>query len=337
MTRLAAEGLINDPQTPEAMKDWLRKAAPDLRDMEAEKHYVLTARLGIFPRGADGLSFWAVVPDMNALMDGQGEGAKKVEPFGVPERLLHFIDLEYFFPNDADRKYVDDLSHKPSAKDIPHDMADPRWHRSGMLPFRIEGCYASLVDQLKKGRFIDSPGQYPRDEHAQKWAGMLAHYAEDNTQPQHSTADYKSASYFTDKLRGPNVHADMEFKVIDDEFEDYMPLREELWNALTQSLNDLQDPVQSNDPWSATVEVSLLSYDALPLIGHAAAAAYTHEGNTWKFDADKFYHYKGDYHGQEMTVLQMKARQMAWGVKRVQRLWKKAWLESQETEKAAKQ
>jgi len=110
------------------------------------------------------------VPDLEALTAGLGEGGRKVEPFGVPERSLHFIDLEYFFPDDARR-----------------------------------------------------------------------------------------------------------------------------------------------------------SYDALPLIGHAAQAAYTRDGTSWKFDADKFYHFKGTVNGKATTVLQMKARQMAWGVKRTQRLWRKAW------------
>src|SRR6201999_780210 len=118
-------------------------------------------------------------PDLEAMTGGQGEAARKVEPFGVSERQLHFIDLEYFFPDDSKRSYADDLSHKPAARDLPHDMSDPRWKRSGMLPFRVEQCCKNLTEELRKGRMVDTPGQFPRDEHAQKWAGMLAHYAED--------------------------------------------------------------------------------------------------------------------------------------------------------------
>ncbi len=328
LTRLAAEGLIADSKTPDAMKDWLRKAAPDLRDMEAEKHFLLEARIGMYPRGADGLSLWAIVPDLNASMDGQGENAKKVALFDVPERQLHFIDLEYFFPIDAERNYADDLSHKPSVKDVPRDMSDPRWKRSGMLPFRVEQCYQNLVENLRKGRLVDAPGQFPRDEHAQKWAGMLAHYVEDNTQPQHATADYKSSSYFKDKFRGPNVHGDVEFRLVDDELADYPRLREEFWTEFTKALQEGHDPVYTEDPWLGTVEVSLASYDGLPLIGHAAVAAYTREDEKWMFDADAFFHFKGMFHGREVTVLQMKAAQTAWAVKRVQRLWRKAWDES---------
>ena len=325
LTRLAAEGLISDPNTPEAMKHWLRKAAPDLRTMDAEKRFFLEARIGIYPRSADGLSLWAIVPDLNALTDRQDENTKTVEPFGVSERALHYIDLEYFFPDDAKRSYVDDLSHKPSVNDLPRGMDDPRWKRAGMLPFRVEQCYKSLVEEIRRGRLVDTPGQYPRDEHAQKWAGMLAHYVEDNTQPQHATADYKSQTYFKEKFRGPNVHGDMEFRLVDDEFNDYPQIREEFWNEFAQAIADFQDPVESDDPWLATVEVSLASYDALPLIGHAAAAAYSRDGEKWKFDAATFYHFKGTCRGKEMTVLHLKTQQMAWAVKRVQRLWRQAW------------
>lgn len=329
LTRLAAEGLIADPKTPEEMKNWLRKAAPDVRDIEGEKRFLLEAHIGVFPRGADGLSFWSVVPDLNRAVDGQGDRARKIEPFDVPEALLHYINLEFFFPIDAQRSYVDDLSHKPSFNDVPRDMTDPRWKRSGMLPFRVEQCYKELVEQISKGRLVDTPGQYPRDEHAQMWAGMLAHYAEDNTQPQHSTADYMSQSYFKQLFRGPNVHTDVESRLVDDEGNDYTELRREFWDVFAKSLNEVRDPIDTDDPWAATLQVSLLSYDALPLIGHAAEAAYSHEGEGWKFDAVAFYHFKGTYHGKEITVMQMKADQMGWAVKRVQRLWRKAWEEAQ--------
>jgi hypothetical protein len=328
LTRLAAEGLLSDPVTPEAMKIWLRQAAPGLMDREGEKKFLLTARIGPFPRGADGVIFWSTFPDLEAMTNGQGEGARKVEPFGVPERSLHYIDLESFFPDDSKRSYADDLSHKPALKDIPRDMADPRWQRAGMLPFRVEQCYRQMVSELRNGRLNDAPGQFPRDDHAARWAGMLAHYAEDNTQPQHATADYKSASYFKDKLRGPNVHADMEYVLVDDDYKDYPALRAEFWGEFEKALADTQDPVKSDDPWPATVEVSLISYDALPLIGRAAAAAYSRDGSSGKFDAAKFYHFKAPVDGRDMTVLQMKAKQMAWGVKRVQRLWRKAWDEA---------
>jgi hypothetical protein len=63
-----------------------------------------------------------------------------------------------------------------------------------------------------------------------KWAGFLAHYVQDNTQPHHATEDYQSRSYFPkikDPKKAPNVHADIEYRMVDDEFNDYADLREE--------------------------------------------------------------------------------------------------------------
>ena len=82
-------------------------------------------------------------------------------------------------------------------------MKDPRYQQAGMLPFRVEECYGKLVEQIRAGRLSDKPGQFPRDEHAAKWAGYLAHYVADNTQPQHATIDYKSQTYFADKRNAP--------------------------------------------------------------------------------------------------------------------------------------
>jgi hypothetical protein len=207
-------------------------------------------------------------------------------------------------------------------------MKDPRWERSGMLPFRVEQCYAELVKQLKAGRLMSKPGQFPRDEHAAKWAGFLAHYVEDNTQPQHATIDYQSKTYFRNKQKAPNVHADVEYRLVDDDKDDYMAVREQLWAQFAKALDDVKDPVETDDLFRATVEVSLTSYDALPMIGHAAVAAYGSDTTPGEFDAAKFANFKGTYLGREMTVSEMKAHQLAWAVKRVERVWLAAWKEA---------
>ena len=81
--------------------------------------------------------------------------------------------------------------------------------------------------------------------------------------------------------------------------------------------------------------MSLASYDALPLIGLAAMAATKQagtpgrpEGPAQPFDTNVFFHFKGSYAGREMTVMEMKARQQAWAVRRVERLWLQAWNEA---------
>jgi hypothetical protein len=312
------------------MKAWLRDGFPGLgADVASQRDYLLHARLGPFPRGVDGTAFWAVVPDLEALIDSgtPADRVKKVQPFGVGERQLHFIDLEYFMPDESRRRYRPDLSNKPKASDVPRDMTDPRYARAGMLPFRVEQCRRELVECIKKGRLVDQPGQFPRDEHASKWAGMLAHYAQDNTQPQHATEDYRSASYFSANPRSsPNVHADVEYRLVDDEFEDYQELRKEFWDLLVKALDGPEDPAHTDDPFDATIEVSLRSYDALPLIGQAAVAAYgAKPTRQTRFDAATFFHFRGPVSGEEMSVVQMKARQMAWGVRRTEALWLSAW------------
>lgn len=338
LTRIAAERLIADPNTPAAMKDWLKAANRGALDVEGEKQYFLHQHVGILPRGADGLGFWATMPDMAKMLDGPR--ASEVEPFGVPEAQLHFTDLEFFMPDPADRNYKDDLSHKPKLSDFPRDPKDARWKQAGMLPFRVEDTYGRLVAALRAGRLVDTDGQYPHDEHAAKWAGYLAHYLEDNTQPQHATIDYKSRTYFSKAagLRTPNVHWDVEGRLLDDEANDYMTLREEFWPLFVKALDEVKDPVETQDVWTATLEVMLKSYEALPLIGRAAMAGY-HVGGTPEapeghaadtLDVDAFFHFKGSYGGREMTVLEMKAHQTAWAVKRVERVWRQAWEQSQQ-------
>jgi hypothetical protein len=330
LTRLAAIRLLEKPETPPEMKAWLREGLAGWpTDTAAQRDFLLHARLGPFPRGADGLAYWTVAPDLQALTESglPPDRVKKVEPFGVGERALHFIDLEYFNADEARRRYRPDGSNKPGREDIPRDRNDPRYQRAGMLPFRVEQCQEKLVAALRAGRLNDAPGQFPRDEHAMKWAGYLAHYVQDNTQPHHSTEDYKSASYFSGNPRSaPNIHADMEYRLVDDEFADYPDLRAEFWDLLVKALEEAHDPIETDDPFDATVEVALRSYDALPLIGEAAMAAYEGEGAGRKvFDAGTFYRFKGKVDGRDTSLLEMKARQMAWAVRRTQRLWLLAW------------
>lgn len=333
LTRLAAIRLLNDAQTPQDMKAWLREALPGLGpDVASQRDYLLFARVGPFPRGTDGLTFWVVMPDVQAMLDSgmPADRAKKVEPFGVPERLLHFVDLEYFMADESRRRYRPDLSNRPKASEVPRDAADPRFARAGMLPFRVEQCYRELVAEIRKGRLVDKPGQFPRDDHATKWAGYLAHYVQDNTQPHHATEDYRSASYFGGNPRtAPNVHADVEYRLVDDEFDDYPELRKEFWEVLVRALAEGGDPVRTEDPFDGTLEVAARSYEALPLIGGAAVAAYGEQGGPRKsFDAEKFFHFRAPVAGTETSVLEMKARQMAWGARRTERLWLQAWREA---------
>lgn len=340
LTRLAVGRLLADPTTPGEMKAWLRAACPGVLTLEQEKEYFMKQRVGLIPRGVEGILYWAVVPDMNALLASAEQ--KKIKPFNVPERMLHYVDLEYFVREEPKRRYAHDLSNKPFLFDISNSLHDDTWKRAGMLPFRVEQCYNLLVEAIRSGRLVDEPGKFPRDEHATKWAGYLAHYLQDNTQPQHATEDYRARSYFADKRNAPNVHWDVEGRLCDDEEADYPELRGEFWRLFAKALEEFKDPVEiEDDVWAATMDVSARSYDALPLIGLAAMKAYGQQGTPQnpqgaigKFDAEAFFRFKGKVGEEEMTLMAMKARQMAWSVKRVERVLKKAWGEAQKPAKA---
>lgn len=318
LARTAARELIDAPNTPPDMKQWLRDAQPQVGDWDSERQFLLNGHIGIFPHGIDGLAFWAVFPDLSR--------DKKVAPWGIDEGQLHFIDLEHFMPKVADRTFAADLSHKPKLEDIPHNAKDPRWEKAGMLPFRIENCYQQTVKNLRAGRLMDTPGVFPRDEHAVKWAGMLAHYAADNTMPMHATADYQAASFFAGISNPPKVHFDMEYKLVDDEMADYPQIRQALWQAFMAELKSVPAAEIKGDIWTTSVKISLASYDALPLIGQAARAAYLNDSGKLKpFDADAFVNYSGDVAGQKTTVLRMKAHQWALATQWIEAVWLQAW------------
>lgn len=332
-TRMAVMRLLEDPATPPPMKTWLVEAIGEVPTSAALEQLFLHTRVGTNPVGMTGLSFWAYAPDVHANSDPRNQ---KLEPFGVHERLLHFVDLELLLSGDARRGYRHDLSGRPKIEDIPRDMSDPRYIQAGMLPFRVEHCYNNLVQAIRENRLHAATQQDQEGKTATYWAGYLAHYLADNTQPHHSTLDYKSQSYFADRRRAPNVHAEMEYRMCDDEHNDHMDLRREYWPLLRRYVAEWNEPVRTPDVWRNSLEVSYRSYDALPLIGLAAMHAGGQKGTpddptgpaNPNFDTEAFFRFSGNYLGREMTVLEMKAIQTAWAVRRIERFYRQAWDEA---------
>jgi hypothetical protein len=328
LTRLAAERLLADPQTPADMKAWLQKLAPGLKDIAGEKEYFLHTRVGMDISSFKGLERWAGMPDFLAQ--------EKVAEYGMREREMHFIDAELFLKGDQKRGYRPDLSGLPKLEDFPKDINDPRYVQAGMLPFRVEQCYNELVNAIRDGKLGD--GEAQNMDTAARWAGYLAHYLEDNTQPQHATIDYQSKSYFANKRTAPEVHSVVEYKMIDDEQSDWMNLREEMWPLIEKALVEVKDFTEPADLFHETLQVSRTSYTALPMIGAAAVASArpaanpsgskSLRANQDTIDLDVFFHARGQYRGQEMTVMQMKAHQLAWAVDRVAKTWRRAWTEA---------
>jgi hypothetical protein len=332
--RLAAERLIADPDTPPAMRDWLRLAVPQQLDAAGEEDYFMHTKVGFTPAGYGGFKGilqWVYMPDVRAL----GE-KNNITPFGAPEAKMHFIDLEVFLSGDQPRQYRIDLSGKPSISDIPYNLKDPRYLQSGFLPLRVDQCYHELVTNLRANRLM--PTDASDENNAMRWAGYLAHYSADNTQPHHNTLDYKSVVYFADKRNAPNVHAQVEYAMCDGADNDYPALRKEFWPLFVKDMDDVKDPADSDNPFTATLQVSMYSYDALPLIGEAAMEAAGQGGTpdhpvgkakpAEQFDTVVFFHHKGMLRGEPSTVLEMKASQTALAVRRIERLWKQAWVEA---------
>ena len=333
LTRIAVARLLADPTTPADMKAWLRQAVPQPLDLAGERAFLMTARMGDKPTGFEdqGMLYWSYVPDVRARTDPR---ESKVEPFGVHERLLHFVDLEYFQPPHEKKGYRHDLSGKPKIDEIPRDMTDPRYQQAGMLPLRIEQCYGELVKAIRENRLhAPTPAEQEANRTATYWAGHLSHYLADNTQPHHATLDYKSQSYFANRRKAPNIHHEIEYRAVDDEHENYPDLRAEYWTAFEAALANVNDPIETTDPFRATLDVSFISYDALPLMGQAAMRAAGQggtpdkpEGNiTGRFDIHAFMRHRGTYRGKEMSVTEMKANQTAWAVMRIEKTLRQAW------------
>jgi len=325
LTRIAARELIADPETPPEMKQWLSPAIADVPDMTAEENYFMTRKVGKNPEGFTGVLKHSYQPDVHQMNDA---GNSKVAPFNIHEKKLHFIDVELFVRGDAKRGYRDDLSGRPPIADFPRDLTDPRYQQAGMLPFRVEFCFNKLVECITAGRMHDTSQKLEgEDDSATRWAGYIAHYLEDNTQPHHATLDYKSQSYFGNARKAPNIHSEMEYRMVDDEIEQFPELRKAYWALLVAALGTVKDTVKTDDLFVATLEVSLKSYEALPLIGAAARSSLvkSDEKGADKVDTEKFFRFTGKVSGQEMTVMQMKAYQQAWAVQRVKRIWLQAW------------
>lgn len=317
LTRMAVMRLLEADDTPDAMKRWLREVQPGLLDAEQEREYFLRHRMGVWPRGVDGLAYWSVVPDLAAMAE-----KRELPEYKAPEQKLHFVDIEFFHPDPEKRRYLHDLSARPALEDFPRELNDPRWKDAGMLPFRVQECYRELVRTLKAGRLADRPGQFPRDDHAVRHAGYLAHYVADNTQPHHATIDYKSLSYLGRAgLRAPNIHSALEWQLGDDEGDDFAELRAAYWAALTEELPRARDPYGQLDAWTSTLRVALDAYTALPLVGTAAQAAVKGQD----LDLKAFYLFEGKWNGEATSVLRMKARQQALAVARIASMWRKAW------------
>jgi len=322
VTRMAAARIINDPTADPALKAWLQQSI-EVVSIEDERKFMVETTVGNDVEKSDwpGIMYFSLLPDINAARGNK----VLVEPFNQPERLMHFIDLEYFH-KDAPVGYKDDLSTLPPMDSIPHDRTCTIYNDAGFLPLSTELSYQQLVESFREKRLVETEGDM---NNAVRWAGYLSHYLADNTQPHHATVDYKSVWYFEHNKKAPNIHNEVEWKLIDHPPIPNTKLRGELFDLILKELETFKDPVVSNEPFRSTLEVSYASYRYLPLIGRAAKATWDPTKHKDTFDTAKFFQFSDDVDGKKTTVLEMKARQLAWAVLRIERMFKQAWAEAQ--------
>src|SRR5581483_10101710 len=244
------------------------------------------------------------------------------------------------------RAYKDDLSGKPKLADIPHNLHDPRFKRAGFVPFRVEECYGKLAAAFGNGESVTNA------DDALHWAGYLAHYVQDSTQPHHATMDFKSFTYLAGHVKeipavatqpggslialhvGKNIdpHGDLEFQLFENADPPRQQFRKEYWKDLQADINQLaagEKPwgdhnagsAASFDPFTWDLQILSDSYDYLPLIGRAAQAAYA----SGTFDPQAFFTYAGRAHGQNLAIVQLIALQNAKSVLDTERVWRLAW------------
>jgi hypothetical protein len=186
----------------------------------------------------------------------------------------------------------------------------------------------------------------------------LAHYVEDSYQPHHSTLDFNSVSYLIGRIKqlpattqpsaalvaglrlasSINPHGDLEYQLFENTHPPRDRLRAEFWADLLADIDELAaNPAtqpnsaqptstqlisaQSFDPFRWDLHILSDSYDYLPLVGHAAQAAYA----SGSFDAGAFFDFEGVVHGRRMTIIQLKALQNAKAVLAVEKCYRLAW------------
>jgi hypothetical protein len=326
LSRQAAADVAADPLSPAAFKAWIASIEP--ADPASAEAFFMNVHVGPFAKGLSGLSYWAVEPDLVAATDAGR--TVLIEPFGLPERALHYLDLEQLHLRPERRLFSPTLAHKPTFAEVPRAVHDPRYARAGMLPFRAEQCYQNLIDALVEGR-LQEPPQPPFHQHAAKWAGYLAHYLADGWEPPHATVDYRFNWVFPgDAVAQAAVIEAFGVRLCDNPAEQPTGLRQQYWQSLQAARQELRGrggdrggglPIQSKDTWEASVEALRYSYDFLPHIGAAARAAYQPPAQT--IDLATFYDHRDPKSGR--TLLEARASLQAMAILQIRQQWQRAW------------
>lgn len=337
MTRLACLRIINDPAAPAGLKEFLQRHMK--YDSEACRKLALGETVGESPRdylaGIDGA---CTLPDRVKSGDSK---AFEIAPYGMPERFMHYLDLEYFAKEPVFRA---DLSNRPAGGDFPKDVGDRRYRIAGFLPFRVEEKFTTLSAALRRH---SAEHQATLEQQAVLELGYLAHYLQDAHQPHHATVDFKSYSLLAGKVQGVhaiehqgrdgktytrytgprevNPHGDMEFQLFADTREPRKALRAAYWKGLVEALGTAKPLPEAKVDFAYTIAILRESYTYLPMIGQAALKAYSVEGKAGTFDPQTFFTYEAVVDGKKLTILELIVQQNARGVLETERAIRAAW------------
>ena len=245
LTRIAAERLIADDSTPPEMKQWLRIATPGLMDMDGEKKWFMEEPHRDHPRDADGIVFWAVMPDVTIAMEGREE--KKVcGPSACPSRSSISPTWSFSSPATRSANTITISPANPSRK-ISRDMKDHRYVQAGMLPFRVEDCYKKLVDQLRAGRLTDASPASTRDEHAGNGRGTWHTILRTTRSPSTRRSTTRVHVFRGKGRKAPNVHAQVEYIMADDDNDDHMASARSIGRSWSKPWTRVEDPIKTDD------------------------------------------------------------------------------------------
>jgi hypothetical protein len=321
--RSAVKLLVDDPATPAALRTLLQEGLEPAR-LDSLDAFVLaepySAVQGPLNPGLESFSFR---PD--------DLGSSPVAVFGNTEDRMHYLGLERFHPDPERRKYAPDGSNKPALTDLPRDRQDERYASGGLLTFRVEQAYGSLVQSLAAGT---------SNEQVFLWMGFLSHYASDTFQPFHATLNFDGlqcpANQRREKGARHNLHYELEDRIFSDESPGVRSLVPDFWKQYKETLSaGSAKPVARRDPrldpYTSAQEALLGGYDLLPLLCRAADAALKGPD----FDRRAWFAHAEDRDGRRISVAQLEGERMALATLAVRNLFRQAWDDAAKTQQPA--
>ncbi len=308
--RSAVKLLVDDAATPAALRSLLLEGIGDPARLDSLDAFVLTEPYSAMNEPLEpGLELFSFRPD--AL----GSRHSPVPIFNSTEDRMHYLSLERFHPDPERRRYEPDGSNKPGLADLPRDWRDERYAAAGLLTFRVEQSYGSLVRSLAAGE---------SNEQAFLWMGFLSHYASDAFQPFHATLNFDGLLCPANQSRERDARHNLHFELKDRIFSDpaVQPQVAGFWKQYKDTLSaGGARPAARLDPYVSTQEALLAGYDLLPVLCRAAAAALKGPD----FDRPAWFAHAEDVGGRRLSVAQLQGERMALSALAVRNLIRQAW------------